>query len=113
MTLWLDAHLSPRLAPWIEKRFAVKCVALRDLGLHFAKDQEIFEAARQAKAIVISKDSDFQDMVLTQGPPPQILWVTCGNTSNSKMQDIFTKSLSQAIDLLKTGEALVEITDQS
>lgn len=113
MTFWLDAHLSPKLAPWIEKEFGVKCVALRDLNLHFAKDQEIFEAARTEKAVVISKDSDFQEMVLTQGPPPQILWVTCGNTSTARMQEILAKSLPQAITVLKTGEALVEITNQS
>ena len=112
MIFWLDANLSPKLAPWIEKEFGKKCVALRDLKLHFAKDQEIFKAARKQQAIIISKDSDFQDMVLEQGPPPQILWVTCGNTSTVRMKQIFTKSFLEAIALLKSGEALVEIMGQ-
>lgn len=110
MIFWLDAHLSPKIAPWIEKQFRTKCVPLRDLNLHFAKDQEIFDAARKANAIVISKDRDFQEMVLARGTPPQILWITCGNTSMSRMQEILMKALPTAISLLKSGEALVEIT---
>lgn len=111
MIFWLDAHLSPRLAPWIEREFGKKCVALRDLGLHFAKDTEIFEQAKKEKAIVLSKDSDFQEMVLKHGPPPQILWITCGNTSTQRMQEILKKALPKAIELLKAGEPLVELAD--
>lgn len=110
LTFWLDAHLSPQLAPWIEGHFKVKCTALRDLSLLFAQDEEIFEAARKSNVIVISKDRDFQEMVLRKGPPPQILWITCGNTSTSSMKKIFEKALPEAIALLKSGEPLVEIS---
>ena len=45
------------------------------------------------------------------GPPPQVLWVTCGNTSNARLREILTKSLPPAIELLQQGEPLVEISD--
>jgi predicted nuclease of predicted toxin-antitoxin system len=69
MIFWLDAHLAPRLAPWIEKEFGTKGVAARDLKLQFAKDEEIFQQAKTANAVLISKDRDFQEMVLRLGSP--------------------------------------------
>ncbi len=60
--IWLDAQLSPALAPWVGAVFGVTCVAVRDLGLRDADDRTIFEAARAASDVVIlSKDSDFVD----------------------------------------------------
>ncbi|MEO5969412.1 MAG: DUF5615 family PIN-like protein [Bdellovibrionia bacterium] len=109
MIFWLDAHLSPKLAPWIEKHLGVSCKPVRELNLQFASDQEIFNAARKVKAIVISKDRDFQEMVLRMGSPPQILWITCGNTSTTRMQAILEKALPEAIKLFNSGEELVEI----
>jgi len=41
LTIWLDAHLPPKLAIWFEYRFGIKAVALRD-----ATDIEIFERAK-------------------------------------------------------------------
>jgi predicted nuclease of predicted toxin-antitoxin system len=59
MIIWLDAQLSPGLAPWIQATFGIETLALRDLGLRDATDRAIFEAARTAGAIVMTKDSDF------------------------------------------------------
>jgi len=46
LILWIDAQLSPNLAPWIEEAFEVTVRPIRDLGLLGATDREIFEAAR-------------------------------------------------------------------
>ena len=32
-TLWIDAHLSPAIATWINQSFDITAIALRDLGL--------------------------------------------------------------------------------
>jgi predicted nuclease of predicted toxin-antitoxin system len=59
MKIWVDAQLPPTLASWLSSNFAVEASALRDLELRDAKDLEIFEAARLANAIIMTKDSDF------------------------------------------------------
>jgi predicted nuclease of predicted toxin-antitoxin system len=109
MKLWIDAQLSPALSLWITENFPVQAIALRELGLRDASDREIFDAAQQAGAIVLTKDSDFVELVLRLGSPPQIIWLTCGNTSNERLKEILLATLSQAIALIKAGEALVEI----
>ena len=55
MKIWIDAQLSPAMAKWIEVRFAIAAVPVRDLGLRDATDIVIFRAAREADAIVLTK----------------------------------------------------------
>jgi predicted nuclease of predicted toxin-antitoxin system len=47
----------------------VEAYALRDLQLRDAEDVTIFQAAQREGIVIISKDSDFVDMVLRLGTP--------------------------------------------
>ena len=111
MILWVDAQLSPHLAPWLSDHFDVEAFSARRLGLRDAKDREIFAGARQAGAVVMTKDRDFAMLVERHGPPPQVLWLTAGNTSNAHLKVLFGKTLATALRLIQEGEALVEIGD--
>ena len=82
MNIWVDAQLPPTLAGWLSNNFELEASALRDLGLRDARDVEIFEAARITNAVIMTKDSDFVDLVCRLGIPPQIIWLTCGNVTN-------------------------------
>lgn len=110
MMIWVDAHLSPSLAAWITETFAIPAKAVRDLGLRDAQDWPIFLAARKANAIVLTKDADFPQLLSQHGPPPKVLWLTCGNTSNESVRGILSAHLARALDLFESGEAMVEIT---
>ncbi|MBD1870848.1 DUF5615 family PIN-like protein [Cyanobacteria bacterium FACHB-471] len=110
MTIWVDAHLSPAIATWISSAFGVTALALRDVDLRDAEDLEIFEAAKAQDVIFMTKDSDFVDLVDRLGSPPQIIWLTCGNTSNARLQEILSTTLLEALELLRSGEDLVEIS---
>lgn len=111
MLLWIDAQLSPALAKWISENFAgIEATAMRDLGLRDAEDRVIYFAARNANAAVMTKDGDFLELQKRLGAPPKIIWVTCGNTSNARLREILSINLQQAVELLESGEALVEIT---
>ena len=109
MTLWLDAQLPPQLAMWIRQTLAINASALRDLGLRDADDVTIFDAARKADAVLISKDSDFIELMMRHGSPPKLIWLTCGNVSNTALQILLRAKLREAIDLLDGGETIVEL----
>src|SRR5882672_9003225 len=111
MIIWLDAQLPPSVAAWIPATFGIEAHAVRDLGLCDAKDPPIFQAARAAGAVVMTKDSDFVEMLQRLGPPPKVLWVTCGNTSNSRLRAILSIQLRAAVARLEGGENSVEIDD--
>ena len=112
MKLWLDAQLSPEMAAWIVKTFSVEAIPVRDVGLRDASDLQIFEAAKRAEVVLITKDSDFSNLISRLGSPPQIIWLRCGNTSNEMLRQIFSNTLHNAIALLESGEGLVEISDE-
>ena len=109
MILWLDAQLSPLLATWLRWKFSLEVSSLRDLGLRDAEDLVIFQAAEATGAIVITKDADFVLLLEQFGPPPQVLWLTCGNTSNEQLQQVLLPLMPSALELLQAGEPLVEI----
>ena len=112
MILWLDAQLPPVLARWINsQRFGLEAVPVRDIGLRDATDREIFRQARQAGALVMTKDRDFIDLLNQQGPPPRVIWLRLGNSSNAALQGVLRTTLSVAVDLLKGGEPWVEIRE--
>jgi predicted nuclease of predicted toxin-antitoxin system len=107
--IWLDAHLSPSIARWIAETFAVECASVRDLGLRDALDPPIFAAARAAGAIVMTKDADFASMVERLGPPPRVIWLRCGNTSNAALKDLLARALPDCIARLGDGAAIIEL----
>ena len=108
--IWIDAHLSPSLAKWITDTFDDPAQAVRDLGLREAKDFPIFQAAREANVTILTKDADFPHLLTQHGPPPKVLWVTCGNTSNENLRRILRSTPKSALDILESGESMVEIT---
>jgi predicted nuclease of predicted toxin-antitoxin system len=109
--IWVDAQLSPALAPWITNQFGVDAASARYLSLVETTDPVIFEAARNAGTVVMTKDADFVLLLERFGPPPQVLWVRCGNTTNAHMRHVLAETLPNALVLLEAGEPLVEITD--
>ena len=109
MIIWLDAHISPSIARWIAETFAVECVSARDLGLRDALDPPIFAATRAAGANVMTKDSDFAKMVERFGPPPRVIWLRSGNTSNVALKDLLIRELPACIVRLADGDSIVEL----
>ena len=110
MNIWLDAQLSPALAPWIAERFGAPTTPLRDLGLRDSTDREVFSAARHAGATVMTKDDDFVLLLQELGVPPQIIWLTCGNTSNGELKRLLAEAGRRTLELLASGEPMVEIS---
>ncbi len=54
---------------------------------------------------------DFVQRVQQAWTPPQIVWVTCGNTSNERMRTVLMGNLDMIVEMLERGEVVVELTD--
>lgn len=110
MNIWIDAQLPPSIAVWLSATFGVNAIAIKDLGLRDSQDTQIFAAACIANSIIMTKDSDFVDLVTRLGTPPQILWITCGNVTNRNLRQILIQTFPNALRLLQEGESIVEIS---
>jgi predicted nuclease of predicted toxin-antitoxin system len=109
LIVWVDAQLSPALAAWLTSTFKIEAYSVRYLGLRDAKDQEIYLAAREAGAVLFTKDRDFVSLVERLGAPPQVVWITCGNTSNEHLRGLFKSHFSRLLLVLARGEPIVEV----
>ncbi len=110
MEIWIDAQLSPSLALWInELNIGVTAHSIRALGLREADDVTIFQKAKLQGAVIMSKDADFIRLLEKFGPPPQIIWITTGNTSNLYIREVLKKHFKTMLEMLGNGEPLIEI----
>lgn len=112
MIVWVDAQLSPKLARWLAESLGVNATHVRELGLLSATDRVIFDAAREAGAAVLTKDADFVALVERLGPPPSILWITTGNSTDTVLRRLLLELWPEAAALLSSGIPLVEVTDR-
>lgn len=113
MKIWLDAHLSPAIAKFLNEEFYVRAVSLRSVGLRDSEDEAIFMKAKEADVVFFTKDGDFVELLERFGSPPKIVWLRVGNTSNREMKRIFSSSFKSIVDLLGSGNDLVEVKSLS
>ncbi len=111
MKVWIDAQLPPAMAVWMTEDHGVEASTLHPLGLRQAEDDEVFDAMRTAGAVIASKDEDFVDLVTRLSPPPQLLWITCGNVTNRVLRALMKRAFPEARRLLEGGEPIVELTE--
>ena len=111
LLVWVDAQLPPSLARWLHPLGTAQIVHVADLGLLTAEDLEIFQKARDADAVVLTKDQDFIQLQARLGAPPSIVWLTCGNASNKVLKDLMVRTWPKVQELLEAGEALIEINE--
>ena len=112
LLFWIDAQISSSIAKWLKETFHVQTESVKMLQLITADDEVIYMAARKADAILISKDRDIPLLLNRLGPPPKIIWLTCGNTSNKALKIILQNNFKAIIEsLIINNDSIIEITD--
>lgn len=107
MRFLVDAQLPPGLARWLSDR-GHTCDHVNEIGLGAAADDDIEVWAREAQAVIWTKDADFADRT-RRGPGLQVVWLRLGNTSNAALRARLAPHLPEIETALAAGEALVEI----
>jgi predicted nuclease of predicted toxin-antitoxin system len=105
--LWLDQMLPRRLCERISE---VTGCDVSHVGAGYVDDESIFMAAREARALLVTKDGDFVSLLERLGTPPQMIWLRCGNRSNRELGRILEATLPEALALIERGEPIVEVT---
>ena len=57
-------------------------------GLDDSNDPEIWDYAAKNNLHILTKDSDFNDILNIKGFPPKIVWVRSGNVSTSYISNL-------------------------
>jgi predicted nuclease of predicted toxin-antitoxin system len=108
MQFLIDAQLPPTLAHWITSQ-GHQAAAVRDLGLRDSPDSAIWNHARSADAIIVTKDEDFAQLAAVRPPPPRVLWIRLGNTTNANLVKVLEANWPDLIAHFESGAPVVEV----
>jgi len=111
LKLLLDQNISRRILPSLSTHFPSSShVALENLDT--ASDEEIWQFAKKNNFIIVTKDSDFEELSIIRGTPPQIIWIKVGNSNNKIISNILASNKNEIERLLlDTGVNCVELYD--
>ena len=102
---WLDENISPIIAKWLTDEINVNCISFHFLKFTKTPDVEVYERARSKKrVIIISKDSDFRELVAWRGTPPKLVFIKFGNCSNKKVYEQLKSKIYDAVEHLIYGD---------
>ena len=85
MKLLIGENLSPRLVVAVSDLFP-RSVHVRDVDLHSASDQSVWEFARVHGFAIVSKDADFRQRSFLFGAPPKVVWIRRGNCTTEDIE---------------------------
>jgi predicted nuclease of predicted toxin-antitoxin system len=82
---------------------------VHDVGLSSASDQDIWRAAEERGAVIISKDVDFAERVRSGTEGPSVVGVRIGNVRREDLLARLRDEINAIRDLLDRGERLIEL----
>jgi predicted nuclease of predicted toxin-antitoxin system len=104
----VDAQLPPALALLLTERghFAEH---VTDIGPGDAPDRDLWRYALEHRAVIVTKDEDFADMVAIGGDAPSVVWVRVGNTRRASLVTWFEPLIEQIVTMVDAGDRLIEL----
>ena len=103
----LDGNLPARL------RFSpeLPLVALSSVGQN-PTDSQIWDFAKKHDLVIVSKDADFSDRIITNLPPPRVVHLRFGNLRRNEFHALLARIWPQVESLLKTHKLVNVYTDR-
>ena len=103
MKLLFDQNISYRILKKIPDVYSGSS-HVKFEGLMNASDLEIWEYARLHQFIIVTQDSDFNDLYLLKGFPPKILWFQTSNLGTDDLALILKNRQSDVLNFIDNGE---------
>jgi predicted nuclease of predicted toxin-antitoxin system len=92
MKLLFDQNISHRILSLLPEEFS-NSTSVKKEKLNNLSDQKIWEFAKTNGFIIVTQDSDFNDLTLLHGFPPKIIWIRTGNINTKELGIIITHHL--------------------
>ena len=90
MKLLFDENISFKLCQRLDDIYP-DSTHVRFANLEHQNDAEIWQFAKDQNYIIVTQDSDFNDMVILKGFPPFVVWIKAGNSRVDKIESILRK----------------------
>jgi predicted nuclease of predicted toxin-antitoxin system len=103
MKLFFDQNLSPRLVTRLADLYPGSA-HVDPLELGDEDDRVVWNYAQQNEFLIVTRDSDFSELVVYLGFPPKVIWIRQGNCSTNDIEQTLRESYD-AIAQLSTSES--------
>ena len=80
-----------------------------ELALGQSSDNDLWQYAIQSQSVIITKDEDFAEWILSGRPGPSVVWLRIGNCTNTELIVWLLPHWPEVIEALEHGERLVEL----
>jgi len=109
MKLIFDENISFKLCKRLEDIYP-DSTHVRFVALENENDFKIWDYAKQKNYIIVTQDSDFNDISVIKGFPPYVVWIKSGNSRVAEIDDILRKHYIRIRDFFEKGAyGLIEI----
>ncbi|OFY50991.1 MAG: hypothetical protein A2W85_05100 [Bacteroidetes bacterium GWF2_41_31] len=105
MRFLFDQNISHRILKLIPEKYSGS-TTIKNEGLINAPDREIWDFAKLKDYIIVTQDSDFNDLNSLYGFPPKIIWIRTGNLKTQAIVDIlvdYSDAINKFTDDIKYG----------
>jgi len=85
----------------------VPCSHATSLGKQ-PSDGFLWKHCREHDWVILTRDTDFFDRLMLEGPPPKIVWVRLGNIRKSDLESLLMRRWPTITKLLQNAD-LVEV----
>jgi predicted nuclease of predicted toxin-antitoxin system len=103
MKLLFDQNLSHRLVDRLDDLYP-QSTHVRDVELQRATDQEVWEFAEEEGYTIVTKDSDFNEMLVVWGSPPDVIWLRLGNCTTDAIERAIRNNADALEELAQSEE---------
>ena len=94
MRFLFDQNISHRILKLLPEDFSGSTTVKRE-GLINALDKQIWEFAKKSNFIIVTQDSDFNDLTSLYGFPPKIIWIRTGNLKTQAIINILIDNINE------------------
>jgi predicted nuclease of predicted toxin-antitoxin system len=100
MKLLFDHNLSPRLVLILADLYP-NSQHVFPLQMDRDDDGLIWDYAAQNDYVIVTRDSDYNDLSLVRGFPPKVIWIRRGNCSTKEIATILRSSTQDIHDFFQ------------
>jgi len=91
--LLIDNNLSPKLTGRLRHIFP-GIAHVQDFGLGASDDADVWDFAKVNGFHILTKDRDFNYLLLSRGFPPKVIRLDCGNVSTKQIEALLLREVS-------------------
>jgi predicted nuclease of predicted toxin-antitoxin system len=100
MKLLFDHNLSPRLVNLFEDLYP-NSNHLYLMGLEQKSDHLVWKIAKADSYTLVTKDSDFNELLVTKGFPPKVIWIRLGNCSTKTIELLLRNNYNEILSFYR------------